>query len=96
MAIKNTIKKQPIIGFWGKWDQSHNFPEIAGQQIRAYFDFKTEEGEKIKIKFALSPVSTDTALANLRIETPSWDFEAVKQAGAGTLAKRAEQNNHRG
>ncbi len=45
-------------GFWRKFDQSKNFPEMAGRKIRAYFDFKTEEGEKIKIKFALSPVST--------------------------------------
>ncbi|TKK70918.1 glycoside hydrolase family 92 protein [Ilyomonas limi] len=77
----NYSKKTVYRGFWGKWDQSYNFPEIAGRQIRAYFDFKTEEGEKIKIKFALSPVSTTNALANLRTETPTWDFDAVKRQG---------------
>ena len=65
-------------GFWRKFDQTKNFPEMAGKKIRAYFDFKTEEGEKIKIKFALSPVSTEGALLNLRTETPHWDFEKVK------------------
>ncbi|MEO7045748.1 MAG: glycoside hydrolase family 92 protein, partial [Ferruginibacter sp.] len=30
-------------GFWGKFDQRKNFPEIAGKQIRMNFDFKTED-----------------------------------------------------
>lgn len=80
-GYQNYSKKTAYRGFWGKWDQSHNFPEIAGRQIRAYFDFKTNESEKIKIKFALSPVSTENALANLRTETPTWNFDAVKQQG---------------
>ena len=78
---KNFSKQQVYRGFWRRWDQSKNFPEIAGQQIRAYFDFKTDEGEKIKIKFALSPVSTNNALMNLRAEAPGWDFDAVRNAG---------------
>jgi predicted alpha-1,2-mannosidase len=68
-------------GFWRKFDIAHNFPEMAGRQIRAYFDFKVAAGEKIKIKFALSPVSTDGALNNLRSEIPGWDFEKAKQDG---------------
>jgi len=75
------FKSQQYRGFWGRFNQSRNFPEIAGEQIRAYFDFKTAEGEKIKIKFALSPVSTANALENLRTEIPGWDFNAVKKAG---------------
>ncbi|MBV4358336.1 GH92 family glycosyl hydrolase [Pinibacter aurantiacus] len=75
---KNFDKKQAYHGFWGKFDQSKNFPEIAGKQFRAYFNFKTTEGEKIKIKFALSPVSTANALMNMRAEIPGWDFEKVK------------------
>lgn len=76
---RNFSKRVPYRGFWGKFDQSKNFPELAGKQIRAYFDFKTAEGEKIKIKFALSPVSTEGALLNMRTEIPSWNFEKVKQ-----------------
>ena len=78
---QNFSKKQVYRGFWGKWNQSRNFPEMAARQFRAYFDFKTSEGEQIKLKFALSPVSMSNALTNLRTETPGWDFEAVKQAG---------------
>ncbi|ANE53688.1 sugar hydrolase [Flavisolibacter tropicus] len=73
--------KQPYRGFWGRFDQRHNFPEIAGKQLRAYFNFKTEEGEAIKVKFALSPVSTANALENLRREIPNWNFNQVKQQG---------------
>ena len=68
-------------GFWRKFDQTKNFPEMAGKQIRAYFDFKTAKDERIKVKFALSPVSTEGAMNNLRIETPDWDFEKIKNAG---------------
>jgi putative alpha-1,2-mannosidase len=55
---KNFSEKQVYGGFWGKFRQDKNFPEIAGKQIRMYFDFRTVENEKIGIKFALSPVST--------------------------------------
>ncbi len=78
---QNFSKKQVYRGFWGKWNQSRDFPEFAARQFRAYFDFKTDEGEQIKLKFALSPVSMKNALVNLRTEAPGWDFEAVKQQG---------------
>jgi len=65
-------------GFWRKFDQENNFPEMAGRRLKTHFDFKTKEGEKIKIKFALSAVSTEGALKNLRAELPHFDFEKVK------------------
>ncbi len=84
---KNFSRKQVYRGFWGKWDQGHNFPEIAARQIRAYFDFKTGEAEAIKVKLAISPVSTENALTNLRTETPGWDFNAVKEQGRALWQK---------
>ncbi|MEO8768951.1 MAG: GH92 family glycosyl hydrolase [Ferruginibacter sp.] len=81
------FSKIPYRGFWGKFDQRKNFPEIAGKQLRMYFDFKTAEGEKIKIKMALSPVSTAGALLNLRTETPGWDFEKIKQLAQASWNK---------
>lgn len=68
-------------GFWRKFDQTDNFPELATRQLRMHFDFKTSEGEKVKIKVALSPVSTVGALGNLRAELPHWDFEKAKADG---------------
>jgi predicted alpha-1,2-mannosidase len=66
-------------GFWRKFDQTENFPEMAGEEIRTYFDFKTKKGEKIKIKFAISPVNTEGAINNMKEEIPDWDFEKVKK-----------------
>jgi predicted alpha-1,2-mannosidase len=80
------FKTRQYNGFW-RFNQSRNFPEIAGEQIRAYFDFRTEENEHIKIKFAISPVSTANALENLRKETPGWDFEKIHQQGVASWNK---------
>jgi predicted alpha-1,2-mannosidase len=76
---KNYDKPQVYRGFWRKFDQTKNFPEIAGKQIRMYFDFSTAQDEKIKIKFSLSPVSQANALENMKVEAPGWDFNKVKE-----------------
>jgi len=73
--------RQDYRGFWRKFDQTKDFPEMAGRQLRAYFDFKTAVDEKISVKFALSPVSTDGAVRNMRAEMPDWDFARVKREG---------------
>nr|WP_198999972.1 GH92 family glycosyl hydrolase [Flavobacterium sp. ASV13] len=73
------VEKSVYRGFWGKFDQTKNFPEMAGQNLKLFFDFNTEEGEKIKIKMALSPVSSAGALENMKKEVPGWDFEKVKK-----------------
>lgn len=78
---QNFSKRQVYRGFWGKFNQSRNFPEIAAQQLRAYFNFKTTEGEKVKIKFSISPVSMNNAMENLQSETPGWNFDQVKLQG---------------
>ncbi|HIK66821.1 MAG TPA: glycoside hydrolase family 92 protein [Flavobacteriales bacterium] len=65
-------------GFYRRFNQEENFPEIAGKDVRAYFNFNTEEGESIEIKFALSSVNTEGALKNLWAEIPHWDFNKTK------------------
>ncbi|MCK5840169.1 MAG: glycoside hydrolase family 92 protein, partial [Bacteroidales bacterium] len=70
--------KNSYRGFWRKFDETKNFPEMAGKKVKIYFDYKTNEGEKIKIKVALSSVSTAGALKNLQAEAPHWDFEQIK------------------
>ena len=72
-------EKSVYRGFWGRFDQTKNFPEMAGQNLKLFFDFSTEEEEKIKIKMALSPVSSAGALENMKKEIPGWDFEKVKK-----------------
>jgi predicted alpha-1,2-mannosidase len=65
-------------GFYRRFNESENFPEMAGKNIRIYFNFITKKDEPIKIKVALSPVSTAGALNNLNKEIPHWDFNRVK------------------
>ncbi len=71
--------KQTYTGFYGRFNEKENFPEMAGKDIRAYFNFDTEAGEKIQMKFALSPVSSVGAMRNLEAEVPHWDFEKTKK-----------------
>ena len=80
-GAKDFTKKEVYKGFWSKFDQTKNFPQLAGKQLRMHFDFDTQDDEKIKIKFAISPVSTTNALMNLKAEIPGWDFEEVKKQG---------------
>lgn len=80
-GYENFAEKQVYKGFWGKFDQYHNFPEMAGTALRAYFDFDTDEGEKILLKVALSSVSTEGALNNLTTEIPDWNFNLIRYQG---------------
>ncbi|MAM18163.1 MAG: sugar hydrolase [Gramella sp.] len=77
--------KQPYRGFWGKFDQAHNFPEIAGEQIRMWFDFDTSE--PLEVKLAISPVSTEGAIQNMKEEIPGWNFDEVRQRARETWNK---------
>jgi predicted alpha-1,2-mannosidase len=80
-GYKDNSKKEVYRGFWRKFKTDEDFPEIAGQQIRAHFDFSTTQDERIKIKVALSPVSTANAIANMKSEAPGWSFNEMRAAG---------------
>lgn len=71
--------KVPYNGFYRKFDETRNFPEMAGKNIRAYFDFDIDANESLLVKFALSNVGTDGALKNLNAEIDHWDFNKTKQ-----------------
>ena len=64
-------------GFYRKFNQEENFPEMAGHDIRAWFEFNDTETQVLEVKFALSSVSTDGAIRNLQAETPEWNFDQV-------------------
>ncbi|MFN8350107.1 MAG: GH92 family glycosyl hydrolase [Flavobacteriales bacterium] len=67
-------------GFWRKFDQTRDFPEMAGKQLRAWFDFDLKPAATLLVKVALSSVSTEDALANMQAEVPHWDFDRVVRA----------------
>jgi len=62
-------------GFYRRFNQEENFPEMAGRNLRAYFNFDTGPDEAVMIKMAISGVSTHGALNNLKTEVPHWDFD---------------------
>ncbi|MBL0044313.1 MAG: GH92 family glycosyl hydrolase [Flavobacteriales bacterium] len=64
-------------GFWRKFDQTKDFPEMAGKQLRAWFDFDLKPDAQLLVKVALSSVSTEGALKNMKVEVPHWDFDRV-------------------
>lgn len=68
-------------GFWRRFKQDKNFPEMAGKDVTAYFQFDTKSGEELVVKVALSAVSTEGALKNLKAEAEDKSFdELVDQA----------------
>ncbi len=66
-------------GFYRRFQQEENFPEMAGQNLRAYFNFDTSENEQIQLKFALSSVSSAGAMKNLNAEIPHWNFDQTRE-----------------
>jgi len=74
-------------GFYRRFNQEENFPEMAGKNLRAYFNFDIEKGEKIMIKMALSSVSTAGALKNLQTEIPHWNFNRTSEETRGKWNK---------
>lgn len=62
-------------GGWGKFRVGENFPEMAGRKIVAYFDFETTK--PLEIKVAMSAVSTQGAIMNLKAETQGKNFDQL-------------------
>ena len=53
--------------------------EAWGQKLRAFVRFRTDAGQRVEVKVAVSAVSTDGALLNLR-ELDGKDFDTVREA----------------
>lgn len=70
-------------GFWRKFNQQYNFPEMAGRGLCCYFVFDCQDNAPLEVRVALSGVSTAGALQNLREETSGFSFD--------TLRKKAEE-----
>ena len=69
------LEKPKYNGGWGKFDVKHNFPEMTGRKIVAYFTF--ENPQTLEMKVALSATSTEGALRNLHAETDGRNFEQL-------------------
>ena len=67
-------------GFWRRFNLETNFPEITGRKIVAYFNFDTADEPELIVKVALSAVSTEGAIRNLRAEASGKSFEQLAEA----------------
>ncbi len=67
-------------GFWRRFKMDRNFPEIAGRDVAAYFCFDEADGQELVAKVALSAVSTEGALKNLKAEAEGRSFEELAAA----------------
>ncbi len=51
--------------------------EHTGTAVKGVAHFVVKNGEKVKVKVGISPVSTENALMNIGTEIPHWDFDQV-------------------
>ncbi|NQZ80425.1 MAG: glycoside hydrolase family 92 protein [Colwellia sp.] len=82
-AWKKMPKYKGVEGEWIGYNDTYkpyeNYRhEIAGDDIGAYFQFDTTEGEQIAVKVGISYVSIENARANLSAEQAKFDFEATR------------------
>jgi predicted alpha-1,2-mannosidase len=54
--------------------------QLQGRALIGVFDFAGTQAQTLLVKVAISPVSEESALANLEDE-PGWDFEATRARG---------------
>ena len=58
-------------------DNKKDGDAAKGSAVKAFLNFKTKAFEKVLVKFGMSPVSMENALANIKAEMPSWNFNEV-------------------
>ena len=76
-------------GFWRKFNLHENFPEIAGRKIVTHFEFGTDNSP-LTIKVALSTVSTQGALKNLKAEAEHKTFDQIVTEATEKWTKELE------
>jgi len=53
---------------------------LAGKKLKAAVSFNAINNDKLQIKVALSPVSIENAILNLKTELPGWDFVSITRS----------------
>lgn len=100
-----TFKKMPAMGeaeaSWSKYSNSYKpYPkyvqEMAGDNVGAFMQYQTEEGEVIEVQIGISYVSIANARENLDQELPDFNFEkavADSKKAWNNLLSRIEINS---
>ncbi len=71
--------KAPIYykGGYSKFPQYHNFPEMAGRKLAAWFKFDTAAKPELTVKVGISATGTTGALKNLKAEAEGKSFDRI-------------------
>jgi predicted alpha-1,2-mannosidase len=83
--------KKVYQGFWRKFNLKSDFPEMSAAQLRAFFDFDLDGSKELLLKVALSSVSMEGAVENMKQETPNWNFDNYRKAGETLWAKELDK-----
>lgn len=67
--------------------------ELSGKKLKAVVNFNAINNEKLQIKVALSPVSAENAILNLKTELPGWDFAATAKNSDAKWEKELSKVN---
>ncbi|MBR0300302.1 MAG: GH92 family glycosyl hydrolase [Bacteroidales bacterium] len=73
-------------GGYSKFPQYHNFPEMSGRKLVAWFRFGKVPGP-VTVKVALSATGTTGALRNLEAEASGRSFEDIRSAAEAEWEK---------
>ena len=79
--VNYTQKKYDEIlynGFYRRFDETENFPEMAGKDLKIHLEFNLQDQKELMVKVALSNTGMDGAVKNLNAEIPHWDFDSVR------------------
>lgn len=52
-------------GFWGRFDTEHDFPEMGGRKLVAWFELDSQGDQSLEMVVALSAISAEAARNNL-------------------------------
>ena len=81
-------------GFKTPGTTPQNTQAIEGRGLVAVFDF-LPQAQPLVVKVALSPVSEDSAIANMDAEVPGFDFDAVHAAATAAWATELQRVDFR-
>jgi predicted alpha-1,2-mannosidase len=69
----------------------NDLKKAQGKNVKAFFSFKDLPENVLKIKIAISAVSTEGALKNLTAEIPGWDFIALETGAKAAWNKELKK-----
>ena len=88
-------------GFWNRFDQEHNFPEMAGRKPVCWFEFEDGGSDTLEVIVGLSPNSTWGASEAVQREgcqyspTASWKLYRDRPEGDTLLIVHQGDTNYR-